>query len=83
MCLAPSIHLTKQGDSTQGNETLSLHVCIKCVSFEENEFALVAIKCQIVFVSVSRRCRSDVVHSLPILMVSIDLTDLTLVSDDT
>ena len=65
VCLAPSIHLTKQGDSIRGNETLSLHVCIKSVSFEENGFAPVAIKCQIVFVSVTRRCRSDVVHSLP------------------
>ena len=63
-----SLGTVAQGDdsvSTQAKVTLSLHVCIKCVSFEENEFALVAIKCQIVFVSVTRRYRSDVVHSLP------------------
>ena len=34
--------------------------------------------------SVTRRSRSDAVHFLPsFLMVSIDLTDVTLVSDDT
>jgi len=40
--------------------------------------------CQWPLVSVTRRSRSDVVHLLPDwLMVSNDLTDVTLVSDDT
>ena len=30
--------------STQGNQTMPLHVCIKCVSFEEYKVALVATK---------------------------------------
>ena len=38
--------LSKQSEyvSTQGNETMSLHVCIKCVLFEEYKVALAAIK---------------------------------------
>ena len=38
--------LSKQSEyvSTQDNETMSLHVCIKCVLFEEYKVALVAIK---------------------------------------
>ena len=38
--------LSKQSEyvSAQGNEMMSLHVCIKCVLFEEYKVALVAIK---------------------------------------
>ncbi len=35
--------------STQGNETMSLHVCIKCVLFEEYKVVLVAIKLFLVY----------------------------------
>ena len=43
--------LSKQSEyvSTQGNETMSLHVCIKCVLFEEYKVVLVAIKLFLVY----------------------------------
>ena len=43
--------LSKQSEyvSTQDNETMSLHVCIKCVLFEEYKVVLVAIKLFLVY----------------------------------
>ena len=74
-----SIRVWQVGESGQMVSKKVMHIYDKQCEISMEEFKL----SNSVF-SVTRRSRSDAVHLLTdYLMVSIDLTDVTLVSDDT